>query len=165
MTPSVSATQFMSSAQSMGTYPFIFSNGMTSSSSISIPPGTFLMGMPCYSTQSMPLASNPFSFGMSNMTSYMSSSFPTPNVDASFGSGGTSPPCNPFPFGGGHIPQSFPMMGGWNPPSSGPNPSYNFQGWNGHMGGVSTSYISFVYPSSTMPFPECFFYGKSSSNL
>jgi hypothetical protein len=56
-------------------------------------------------------------------------------------------------FGGGHIPQSFPMVGGWNPPSSTPNPSYNFQGWNGQMGGVSTSYISSVYPSSTMHFP------------
>jgi hypothetical protein len=109
--------------------------------------------MPGYNSQSMPLVSNPFSFGMPNMTLHMSSSILTSNVNTSFGSGGMSPPYNPFPFGGGHIPQSFPMVGGWNPPSSAPNPSYGFQGWNGQMGGVSTSYIHSVYPSSTMHVP------------
>jgi hypothetical protein len=43
-------------------------------------------------------------------------------------------------------------MGGWNPPSFGPNPNSNFQGWTGHMGSVSTPYISSVYPSSTITF-------------
>jgi hypothetical protein len=77
----------------------------------------------------------------------------TPNAESSFGSGALFPPCNPFPVCGGNIPQSFPTMGGWNPPSSGPNPSYNSQGWNAHMGSVYTSYISSIYMSSTMPFP------------
>jgi hypothetical protein len=45
------------------------------------------------------------------------------------------------------------MIGDWNPPSSAPNPSYIFQGWNGKMGNVSTSYISSIYPSSTMLVP------------
>jgi hypothetical protein len=99
----------------------------------------------------MPLVSNPFSFGRPNMTLHKPSSIPTSNFNASFGSGGTSPPYNPFPFGGGHIIQPFPLVGGWNTPSSEPNPSYGFQGWNGKMGGGSTLYILSVYPSSTMP--------------
>jgi hypothetical protein len=109
--------------------------------------------MHSYGAQLMPLASSPFSFGMSNMTLHMPSSILTSNVNASFGSRGTSPPYNDFLFGGGHIPQSFPMIEGWNLPSSTPNHSYNFQGWNGPMSSVSTSYISFVYPLSTMHVP------------
>jgi hypothetical protein len=45
---------------------------------------------------------------------------------------------------------SFPTIRILNPPSSGSNPSYNFQGWNGQMGIVSTSYIQSVYPFSIM---------------
>jgi hypothetical protein len=101
----------------------------------------------------MPLASNPFSFGMSNMTLQMSSYILTSNVNTSFRSRGMSPSYNPFMFGGGHIPHSFHMIRGWNPSSSRPNPSYNFQGCNGQMSGVSTSYILSVYLSSIIPFP------------
>jgi hypothetical protein len=110
-TPSLNATQPMVSAQSMGMNPFVF-----------------LSGTPNHSTQSMPWASNPFSFGMPDMTSHLSSSILTSNVNPSFGSGGTTPPYTPFSFGGGHIPQPTPTVGGWNPPSSRPNPSYNFKG-------------------------------------
>jgi hypothetical protein len=105
----------------------------------------------------MPLVSNSFSFGMLNMTLQMSSSILTYNVNTIFGLGGRSPPYNPFQFSGGHIPQSFPTIGVLNHPSSAPNPSYNFQGWNGQMGSVSTSYIMFVYPLSTMPIPTNYF--------
>jgi hypothetical protein len=49
------------------------------------------------------------------------------------------------------------MIGVWNPPSSRPNPSYHFQGWNGKMGGVSTSYIMSTYPFPTMFFLSNYF--------
>jgi hypothetical protein len=45
------------------------------------------------------------------------------------------------------------MVGGWNPPSSGPNPSFTFPGSSAQMGGPSTYYIPSIYPSSTMPVP------------
>jgi hypothetical protein len=51
-------------------------------------------------------------------------------------------------FGGGHIPQSTSMVGGLNPPSYGPNTSFNFPGWSASMQNSSTSYIPFVIPSS-----------------
>jgi hypothetical protein len=121
----------MVSSQPMRTNPFVF-------------PG----GSPDHSTQSMPWASNPFSFGMPDMTSHLSSSVSMANVNPSFGSGGTTPPYVPFSFGGGHIPQVTPTVGGWNPPSSGPNPSFNAPGWSAQMGGQFTSYIcpSFLLP-------------------
>jgi hypothetical protein len=96
----------------MGTSPYIYSSSMTSPSTIYVPHGTFSIGMSGYSAKSMPLVSNHFSFSMPNMTLHMSSSIPTSNVNVSFGSGGTSPPYNPLLFGGGHIPQSFPTIGG-----------------------------------------------------
>jgi hypothetical protein len=119
-----------------------------------------------HSTQSMPWASNPFSFGMPDMTSHLSSSVSMSHVNPSFGSGGTTPPYTPFLFGGGHIPQPTPMVGGWNPPSSGPNPSYNFPGWSAQMGGPSTSYISIhlSFFHNVISY-EHFSHGKPPSNL
>jgi hypothetical protein len=70
-----------------------------------------------HNTQSMPWASYPFSFGMPYMTSRMSSSVSTTNVNSSFDSRGMMPPYVPFSFCGGHIPQPYPTIGGWNPPS------------------------------------------------
>jgi hypothetical protein len=134
--PSSNATQPMVSAQPMGTNPFVFP-----------------YGMPNHSTQSIPSATNPFSYGMPDMTSHFSSSVSLSHVNPSFGSGGMMPPYTPFSFGGGHIPQSNPTVGGWNPPSSGPNPSFTFPGSSAQMGGPSTSYISSIIPSSTMSIP------------
>jgi len=57
------------------------------------------------------------------------------NENPSFGSWGTTPPYVPFSFGGGHIPQGAPTVGGWNPPSFRPNPSFNALGWSAQMGG------------------------------
>jgi hypothetical protein len=59
----------------------------------------------------------------------------------------------PFLFCGGHIPQQYPMVGGWNPPSSIPNLGYTFPGSSAQMGGPSTSYIPSIYPSSSMLVP------------
>jgi hypothetical protein len=53
----------------------------------------------------IPPASNPFSFGMPEMTSQISFFVSMANVNPSFGSGGMIPPYVSFSFGGGHIPQ------------------------------------------------------------
>jgi hypothetical protein len=99
-----SATMSVSSTQSMGMSPYIFLSSMTSPPSILISHGIFSMGMHGYSAHSMPLVSNHFSFGMSNMTLHMSSSILTSNINTSFRSVGMPPPYNNSPFGGGNIP-------------------------------------------------------------
>jgi len=86
-TPSSSATQLVISIRPMGTDPFIF-----------------IFGMLNHDSQSIPSASNAFSFGMSNMTSQLSSFVSTTNMNPSFGSGGTMPPYVPLSFCGIHIP-------------------------------------------------------------
>jgi hypothetical protein len=63
---------------------------------------------------------------MLDMNSHLPSSILTSNVNPSFWSWGKTPPYTPFSFGGGHIPQPTPKVGGWNPPSYGPNPIYIF---------------------------------------
>jgi hypothetical protein len=96
------------------------------------------------------LISNPFYFGMPNMTLQLSSSIPTTNANPSFRPGGMSPPYAPLLFGGGHIPQTNPIVGGWPPLSSGPNPIFNALGWSAQSGGQVTSYILSFNPSSSM---------------
>jgi hypothetical protein len=100
-----------------------------------------LFGMPGYNSQSIPSVSNPFSFGMPNMTSQLSSSIPVTNANPSFGPGGMAPLHTPLSFGGGHIPQMNPMVGGQPPFSFGSNPSLNAPGWSTQPGGQVTSYI------------------------
>jgi hypothetical protein len=90
---------------------------------------------------------------MPDMMSQLSSSVSTTNVNPSFGYGGTMPPFAPFSFGGGHIPQTNPTVGGWNSLSSGPNPNFNALGWSTQPGGQFTSYIIFFIPSSSMLIP------------
>jgi len=85
--PTSSATQPMSSTGPIGMNPF-----------------RSLFGTPSHNSQSIPSAYNPFTFGMPKMTSQLSSSVPTSNVNTSFGSRGMDPPYSPFSFGGGHIP-------------------------------------------------------------
>ena len=85
--PTPTSTQPMDSTQPIGTNPF-----------------RSLFGMPGYNSQSIPLVSNPFSFGMPNMTSQLSSSIPMANVNPSFGPVGMAPPYALLSFGGGHIP-------------------------------------------------------------
>jgi hypothetical protein len=71
---------------------------------------------------------------MPDIASQLSSSISTTNVNPSFGSGGMMDTYVPFSFGGGHIPQDNPIFGGWNPLSSGPNPSFNALGWGAQLG-------------------------------
>jgi hypothetical protein len=58
---------------------------------------------PSYNVQSIPMASSPFFYGMSNFTSQFSTAIPTAGPNASLGLGGTTPPYTPFPFGDSHI--------------------------------------------------------------
>jgi hypothetical protein len=149
VTPSVSATQPMVFSHSMGMNPFVF-----------------LSGTPNHDTQPIPWASNHFSHGMPDMSSHFPSSVSSPYVNPSFGSGGMMPPYSPFSFGGSHIPQPTLMVGGWNIPSYGSNPSFTFPGESAQMGGHSTYYIPvhlsfFRYVSSY----ECFSHGGPPSVL
>jgi hypothetical protein len=85
--PTSSATQPMGSTRPIGSNPF-----------------RSLFGTPCHNSQSIPSVSNPFSFGMPNMMSQLSSSIPAANVNPSFGPGGMAPLYAPLSFGGCHIP-------------------------------------------------------------
>jgi hypothetical protein len=71
-----------------------------------------LFGMSGYNSQSIPSVSNPFSFGMPNMMSQLSSSIPMTNVNPIFGPGGMAPQHAPLSLGEGHIPQKNPTIGG-----------------------------------------------------
>jgi hypothetical protein len=106
-----------------------------------------------HDTQPIPWASNHFSHGMPDMSSHFPSSVSSSYVNPSFGSGGMMPPYSPFSFGGSHIPQPTLMVGGWNLPSYGSNPSFTFPGESAQMGGHSTYYIPSIYPSSAMSVP------------
>jgi hypothetical protein len=134
--PSPTATQPVVSTRPIGTNPF-----------------EPLFGTPGYNSQSIPSVSNPFSFGMPNMTSELSSSSPTTNANPSFGLGGMAPLHALLSFGGGHIPQTNPMVGGQPRFYSGSNPSLNALGWSTQSGRQVTSYIPSFTPSSSMPIP------------
>jgi hypothetical protein len=68
--PTSSATQPMGSTRPIGTNPF-----------------GYIFGTPGQNYQSIPSLSNPFYFGMPNMTSQLSSSIPAANENISFGPG------------------------------------------------------------------------------
>jgi hypothetical protein len=133
VTLSVSTTQPMVFSHSMGKNPFVFP-----------------IGIPNHDTQPIPWASNNFYLGMQDMSSHLPSFVSSSYVNPSFGSGGMMPPFSPFSFGGGHVPQPNPMVGGWNPPSSRPNPSFTFPGESSQMGGIYSYYIPYICPSSDM---------------
>jgi hypothetical protein len=85
---------------------------------------------PGYNVQSIPMASSPFSYGMSNFTSQFSISILAGVPNASVGLGGSTPPYTPFSFGGSKIPQMTPNMGGipdFNPRSNPPTSRWNYQ--------------------------------------
>jgi hypothetical protein len=133
------------------------SKPMVSSQPTRMNPFVFPRGSSDYSTQLMLGASNPFSFGMPDMKSHFSSFVSMTNINPSFGFGGMMPPYVPFSFGGGHISQVTPTVGGCNPPSSRTNPIFNTPGWSAQMGSQFTSYIPSVIPPSSMPIPTNYF--------
>jgi hypothetical protein len=132
MNPSVSATQPMVFSDSMGKNPFVFPSGMLN-----------------HDTQPIPWASNPFSFCMLDMSFHFPYDLSSSYVNPSFGPGGMMPPYYPFSFGGSHIPQPNLMVGGWDPPSSGPNPRFTFTRLSSQMGRQFTYYIMSFIPSSS----------------
>jgi hypothetical protein len=110
-----------------------------------------LFGMPGYNSQYIPFVSNPFSFGMSNMTLQLASSIPMNNTNPSIGLRGMAPPHILLSFGGAHIPQTTPTIGIQPPFHPRSNPSLNASGWSNQLGGEDTSYISSFPPSSSTP--------------
>jgi hypothetical protein len=103
-----------------------------------------------YNIQSIPMASSPFSYGMPNFTLQFSSSIPT---SSRIGLGGMAPPHTPFSFGGAHVPQMTPTVGGLPPINPGSNPGPNAFGWSNQPGGQATSYIPSFTPTSSVPIP------------
>jgi hypothetical protein len=87
---------------------------------------------PSHNVQSIPMVSSPFSYGISNFTSQFSNSILVASMNASIGLGGTSPPDTPFSFGGTHVPQKNPTIGGFPPFNLGSNP-ITF-GWSNQLG-------------------------------
>jgi len=135
--PAFTATQLVGSTQPIGTLPF-----------------RSLFGTSGYNSHSIPSVSNQFCFGIPNMTLQLSSSIPTTNANPSFRPGGMSPPYAPLLFGGGHIPQTNPIVGGFPPFYFGTNPSLNAPRWSAQLGRQVTSYISSFTPSSSMLIPK-----------
>jgi hypothetical protein len=74
-----------------------------------------IFGTPRYNTQSIPMTSSPFSYGMSNVTSQFFSSILVNNTNPSIGIGGMASLHIPLSFGGAHIPQTTPTAGSLPP--------------------------------------------------
>jgi hypothetical protein len=101
-----------------------------------------------YNVQSIPTTSSPFSYGMPNFTSHFSNSIPTAGTNASIGLGGTSPPYTPFPFGGTHVPQTNPTVGGIPPFNTGSNPVAS--GWSNQPSRQAIAHVSSLTPTSSV---------------
>jgi hypothetical protein len=92
-----------------------------------------------YNVQTIPMDTNPFSYGMPSFTSQFSTAIPAAGYNASLGTGGTTPPYTPFPFGSSHVPQVNPNVGSVPFLNPGSNPST--AGWNNQAGGQVLPYI------------------------
>jgi hypothetical protein len=97
---------------------------------ISTNPFVFLCHSSGYNTKSMPMASSPFSYGMLNFTSQFSSSILVSSLNTGIGLSNMPPPHTPFSFGGAHVPQTNPIVGGLPPINPRSNPSPNAYGWS-----------------------------------
>jgi hypothetical protein len=106
-----------------------------------------------YNTHSIPMASIPFSYGMSNFTLQFSSSIPTYNLNTSIGHGGMAPPHIPFSFGGSHIPQITPTVRSLPPFHPGSNTSLNARGWSIQPKGQVIAYVLSFTPTSSTNIP------------
>jgi hypothetical protein len=104
-----------------------------------------------YNTQSIPTASIPFPYGMSNFTSQFSSSIPVSNTNTSIVLGGMSHSHIPFSFSGSHIPQTTPMVGSLPPFHPWSNPGLNAPGWSGQLEEKYVAYVPSFTPTSSTP--------------
>jgi hypothetical protein len=104
-----------------------------------------------YNVQSILMASSPFSYGMPNFTSQFSASIPTAGLNTSIGLGGTTPPHTPFSFGGTHVSQKNPTVGGFPPFNPRSNPIPNASEWSNQLGGQATAYGPSFTPTAYVP--------------
>jgi hypothetical protein len=104
-----------------------------------------------YNIQTIPMASSPFSYGMSNFTSQFSSSIPTSSPNTSIGFGGMVPTHTPFSFGSSQVPQMTLIVGGLPPINRRSNPDPNASGWSNQPGRKPTSYGPSFTPTSFVP--------------
>jgi hypothetical protein len=95
------------------------------------------------------MTSSPFSYGMLNFTLQFSCSIPTSNLNTSIGIGGMDPSHTPFSFGGAHIPQMTPTVGGLPPLHPRSNPGPNAPRWSGQLGRQSIAYAPSFTPTSS----------------
>jgi hypothetical protein len=110
-----------------------------------------LVHSPSYNVQSIPMASSPFSYGMSNFTLQFSNAISVVGPNASIGLGGTTPPYTPFLFGGSQIHQTTPNMGGIPSFNPGSNP-LSF-GWINQPGGQTSAQGPSYTPISSLLIP------------
>jgi hypothetical protein len=103
---------------------------------------------PRYNVQSIPMASSPFSYGMPNFTSQFSNSIPATHTNFGIGIGGENPPYTPFSFGGTHLPQTTPTMGGIPSVNLRSIPIYS--GWSNQLGGQPIAYGPSFTPTSSV---------------
>jgi hypothetical protein len=101
-----------------------------------------------YNVQSIPMASNPFSYGMPNFTLQFSNSIPTTSTNASIGIGGGAPPYTPLSVGGTHGSQMNPIIGGIPPLNHGSNPITS--GWNNQPVRQDIAYGPSIIATSSM---------------
>jgi hypothetical protein len=101
------------------------------------------------------MASSPFSYGMLNFTSQFSNAIPTTGPNASIGLGGTTPPYNPFSFGGSQISQMTPNMGDIPAFNLGSNPLAS--GWSNQPGRQASAQVPSYTPTSSVSIPTNMF--------
>jgi len=104
-----------------------------------------------YNVKSIPMASSPFSYGMSRFTLYFLRTIPAVGPNASIELGGTTPPYNPFSFGGSQIPQMTATMGGIPYFNLGSNPLASR--WSNQPCGKSFVQVHSYTLTSSVPIP------------
>jgi hypothetical protein len=95
----------------------------------------------------------PFSYDIMNSTSQFLTSIPAVGQNTSIRLGGTAPSHTPFSFGGTHVLQMTPIIGGFPPFNPRSNPIPNTSRWSNQIGGQATSYGLSFTPTSSVPIP------------
>jgi hypothetical protein len=103
---------------------------------------------PGYNVHSNPMASDPFSNGMTKFTSHFVNSIRVVGPNYSIGIGGTTPPYTPFLFVGSQIHQTNPNMGGIHVFNPGYNPLASW--WNNQPREQDSTQVSSYAPTSSM---------------
>jgi hypothetical protein len=104
-----------------------------------------------YNVQSIPMASSPFSYGMSNSTLQFSNAILVVGPHDSIGIGETTPPYTPFSFGGSQIPQMTLNMG--SIPDFNPRSNPLASGWNNQPDRQASAQVPSYTPTSLVLIP------------